>query len=198
MTWPRTREELERVQLELAARAPDPWHPPDAPLAAGGVFAAFADDRLWVAAAVLRQGGVVARVVLGGEAGAPYEPGMLALREGRALEAAVRALPEPPDVLLVNATGRDHPRGAGLALHLGAVLDVPTIGVTDRALHVPPGTVSREVAVRSGARALIVHAAWRTDVDTAVTVVRRVTTKARTPEPLREARRLARTARATG
>ncbi|MBV8941103.1 MAG: endonuclease V [Solirubrobacterales bacterium] len=43
-------------------------------------------------------------------------PGTLALREGRLLEAAVRALPAMPDVLLVNATGRDHPRGAGLAV----------------------------------------------------------------------------------
>ena len=30
------------------------------------------------------------------------------------------ALATPPDVLLLDATGRDHQRGAGLALHLGA------------------------------------------------------------------------------
>jgi deoxyribonuclease V len=30
------------------------------------------------------------------------------------------------DALLVDATGRDHPRRAGLALHLGAMLDLPT------------------------------------------------------------------------
>ena len=39
-----------------------------------------------------------------------------------------------PDVLVLNATGRDHPRGAGVALHLGALLDIPSIGVTDRPL----------------------------------------------------------------
>jgi deoxyribonuclease V len=54
-------------------------------------------------------------VVVSGEAGAPYLPGLLALREGALLEAAVRALPRPPEVLLVDATGRDHPRRAGLA-----------------------------------------------------------------------------------
>jgi deoxyinosine 3'endonuclease (endonuclease V) len=42
----------------------------------------------------------------------------------------VRALPVVPEVLVVNATGRDHPRRAGLALHLGAVLRLPTVGVT--------------------------------------------------------------------
>ena len=42
--------------------------------------------------------------------------------------------PDGPDVLLVNATGRDHPRRAGLAVHLGARLDLPTVGVTNRLL----------------------------------------------------------------
>lgn len=59
---------------------------------------------------------------------------MLALREGPLLEAAVRALDERPDVLLVNATGRDHPRRAGLAVQLGTLLELPTIGVSHRPL----------------------------------------------------------------
>jgi len=53
---------------------------------------------------------------------------MLALREGLLLEQAMGALPIAPEVLVVNATGRDHPRRAGLALHLGAVLGLPTVG----------------------------------------------------------------------
>src|SRR2546426_10177380 len=73
--------------------------------------------------------------VIRGPAGAPYEPGVLALREGGLLEAALSALPVVPDLLVVNATGRDHPRRAGLALHLGARLDVSSIGVTKRPLH---------------------------------------------------------------
>jgi deoxyribonuclease V len=39
-----------------------------------------------------------------------------------------------PEVLVVNATGRDDPRRAGPALHLGAVLGLPTVGVTTRPL----------------------------------------------------------------
>ena len=35
---------------------------------------------------------------------------------------------------LVDTTGRDHPRRAGLATSLGAVLDLPTVGVTHRPL----------------------------------------------------------------
>src|SRR5690606_2014026 len=74
----------------------------------------------------------LASLVLPGAPGAPYVPGRLALREGPLLDAAVRALPRRPDVLLVHAAGRDHPRRAGLALMLGAALELPSIGVTAR------------------------------------------------------------------
>ena len=153
------------------------------------------------------------QVVVAGAAGSAYEPGLLALREGPLLEAAVRALSERPDVLIVDATGRDHPRRAGLAVHLGAVLDLPTIGVTHRPLvadgswpadthgAVEPLTLERElvgywVRTRRGTRPLAVHAGWRVDPETAVEVVLAHTRSARTPEPLRQARTLARTARA--
>src|SRR5207248_10599593 len=87
-------------------------------------------DRGWAAAALLVGGEVGGIAVVTGAATAPYAPGLLALRDGPLLETAVLRLPARPDVLLVNATARDHPRRAGLALHLGARLDIPTIGVT--------------------------------------------------------------------
>jgi len=201
--WPRTREDLERAQRELALAASEPWiFRPGA--AIGGTFGASAGedgpDRIW-AAAVLGPASAVVR----GETGAPYEAGYLALREGEWLERAVRALPRLPDVLLVNATGRDHPRRAGLALHLGAVLDVPTVGVTDRPLlaRVQGGglvldgeAVGLLVRTRPGARPVCAHAAWRTDAATAAEVVRAAAGGSRTPEPIRLARFLARSARA--
>jgi deoxyribonuclease V len=129
------------------------------------------------------------------------------------LAGAVAALPSLPGVVLVDATGRDHPRRAGLALHLGAVLGVPTVGITHRPLlaegpqpgptegDTAPLTLDGEIVgfwvrTRAEARPLAVHAAWRTDPDTAVAVVLGVTGPARTPEPLRAARRMAREARA--
>jgi deoxyribonuclease V len=214
--WPSTRGELIEEQLRLAALEPEPWqYEPGARI--GGVFVCFArggsgpghaGDRAWVAACV---GGE--EVVVSGQAGAPYEPGLLALREGALLEAAVRALRAPPDVLLVDATGRDHQRRAGLALHLGAVLDLPTIGVTHRPLAAEgewpadergarsPLAVEDELVgywlrTRAGTRPLAVHAAWRTDSNTAVEAVLS-TCRRRTPEPLRRARRRSREARAS-
>ena len=158
-------------------------------------------------------GRLVASAVVCGAAGAPYVPGLLAMREGPVLEAAVRELPAAPDVLLVDATGRDHPRRAGMAIQLGATLGVPTVGVTHRPLlavgewpdDVPGAcsplvldgeTVGAWLRTRRGARPLAIHPAWRTGMEVAVSVVLAVSDQRRTPEPLRVARRLAREARA--
>jgi deoxyribonuclease V len=145
---------------------------------------------------------------------AGYVPGLLARREGPVLAAAVLALDRLPDVLLVDATGLDHPRRAGLAVHLGAVTDIPTVGVTQRPLIAsgsppeprrgamsPVGVDDRCVAfwvsTRTAARPVVAHAAWRTSPETAAAVVLAASTDgARTPVPLQEARRVAREARA--
>jgi deoxyribonuclease V len=213
--WPLTREELIEEQQRLAALGLAGWRfEPEARI--GGVFVCFArgqsgtgqaGEPAWAAACIGRGTAVVP-----GHASAPYEPGLLALREGALLEAAVRALPARPDVLLVDATGRDHPRRAGLALQLGAVLELPTVGVTHRPLVAEGEWPADERGARSplllggepvgywlrtraDTRPLAVHAAWRTDPDTAAAVVLSAS-RARTPEPLRRARRRAREARA--
>ena len=59
----------------------------------------------------------------------PYRTGLLSFREVPILAAALKKLRQPPDVLLVDGQGLAHPRGLGLATHLGLVLDLPTIGV---------------------------------------------------------------------
>ncbi|HEX6348274.1 MAG TPA: endonuclease V [Candidatus Dormibacteraeota bacterium] len=189
--WPRASEELEALQHELAMLEPPPWRPAGA-YRVGAVFACGprgssgageAGQPGWAAAVLGADWAVVS-----GRLAASYQPGLLALREGELLERAVRALAELPDVLLVDATGRDHPRRAGLALHLGWAVGLPTVGVTRRLLH------DGEGAQRTS-EGLWVHAAWRTDLETALAVVRSVSGRVRTPAPLREARRLARTAR---
>jgi deoxyribonuclease V len=220
--WPQTLHDLIRVQRELAARRPAPWRPSGPPLVAG-CFVCFAHgtdgpsragERGWAGAALIgADRDPAATAVVRGRAGAAYQPGLLAAREGRLLEAAVRALTGKPEVVIASATGRDHPHGAGLALHLGTVLDLPSVGLTDRpllAVGSEPGPergatsplllegreVARLLRTRVGARPVVVHAGWRTDLDTAVSVVLAATRGARMPEPLRRARREARRARA--
>jgi deoxyribonuclease V len=218
--WPSDADALVERQRELARLQPEPWRP-DGELLAGGCWVCFprgeegpggAGDPAWSAAVLVEGGHPVATRVTPGVAGAAYVPGLLALRVGPLLEQAARLLPRPPNVLLVDGTGRDHPRGAGLALHLGAELDLPTVGVTHRPLlaagdwpadeaattapiRLDGDVVAAWVRTRAGTRPLAVHPGWRTDVDTAVEVVRRLAIR-RTPEPLRAARQAAREARA--
>jgi deoxyribonuclease V len=219
--WPRSGPELIVAQRALAACVPELWAPPRAPLAIGAVVVVFPrfqtgrgarGDPAWAAGAVLRGGRVIAQATIATTATAPYEPGLLALREGPCLEAAVRALPLAPDVLLVDATGRDHPRRAGLALQLGAVTELPTVGVTHRpllaegpwpsdergaseSLRLDGECVGAWVRTRVGARPLAVHPGWRTTLATAMEVVLGAVHGHRTPEPLRRARHLARVTR---
>jgi deoxyribonuclease V len=221
-TWPATAHELVRLQQALGEMTPERWQPPTTLSRIGACFVCFerahgtgaAGDQGFAGAAVTHRRRLLAGVAVSGPAGGPYLPTLLALREGPLLELAVRALEMVPEVLVVNATGRDHPRRAGLALQLGVILGLPTVGVTTRPL-VAQGAwpadqrgattpllvgggevVGCWVRTRAGAKPVAVHAAWQTDAQDAVQVVLAATRRARTPEPLRRARTLARTRRA--
>jgi deoxyribonuclease V len=223
--WPTSPEELIVTQHALATASPERWHPVQTTsLAIGACAVVFPrgltgrgerGDPAWAAAAVMLRRSVVAEATVNGAAGAPYAPGLLALREGPCLEAAVRALTVAPDVLLVDATGADHPRRAGLALHLGAATGLPTVGVTHRPLlaqgawpedvrgaHSPLSlgetVVGAWLRTRRGARPVAVHPGWRTTLTDAIEVVSTAASGHRTPEVLRYARHRARIARANG
>ncbi len=59
----------------------------------------------------------------------PYVSGLLSFREAPILLDALRKLRGKPDLLLVDGQGVAHPRGLGLAAHIGLHVDVPTVGV---------------------------------------------------------------------
>jgi deoxyribonuclease V len=221
-TWPPTPAELILLQQALGELTPERWQPPTTLLRIGGCFVCFErvqgagaiGDAGFAGAAVTHRRRLLAGAPSSGPAGGPYlpaparPPARTPPRAGR-----TRALPIAPEVLVVNATGRDHPRRAGLAVHLGAVLGSPTVGVTTRPLLAEGGwppdergatallrldgeVVGAWARTRPGAKPVAVHAAWRTDASDAVRVVLAATRRARTPEPLRRARTLARTERA--
>lgn len=118
-----------------------------------GVDQAFLDDRAVSALVVTRGGEVVERVHAVTDLDIPYVPGLLSFREGRPILAAFEALESDPDLVVFDGSGRIHFRQAGIATHVGVVLDVPSVGVAKSLLC---GTPDEDVEGRPEG--------WRTPV----------------------------------
>jgi deoxyribonuclease V len=58
----------------------------------------------------------------------PYISGLLSFREAPVLINAFRKVRTPPDVVIFDGQGIAHPRGVGIASHMGLMLDCPSIG----------------------------------------------------------------------
>ena len=65
----------------------------------------------------------------------PYIPGLLAYRVGPAILTAWQKLQFKPDLLLIHGHGTAHPRGIGLAAHVGLWVNIPSIGVAKTRLY---------------------------------------------------------------
>ncbi len=72
------------------------------------------------------------------EAVFPYVPGYLSFREAPVYLAALEALGRAPDALLVDGQGIAHPRGLGIAAHLGVHTGLPSVGVAKSRLFGEP------------------------------------------------------------
>ena len=156
---------------------------------------------------------VVASASASQRARMPYIPGFLGFREVPALLEAWAKLAERPDLVLVDGHGIAHPRGLGIAAHLGVVLDVPTIGVAKSPLvGRPEGVLGEEpgaeaplvwrgrrlgtvLRTRRRSNPLYISVGHRVSPEGAVEWVRRTGTGYRLPEPTRQAHLAANAAR---
>src|SRR3990167_1280390 len=65
----------------------------------------------------------------------PYIPGLLAFREGPAIIETFKRLRQRPDLLIIDGQGIAHPRGFGIACHVGVLLDIPAMGIAKKRLY---------------------------------------------------------------
>jgi len=123
---------MARYQEILAAHVVQEDVAGDAVSLVGGVDVAYSGDEACAAACIFSWPGLeeLECSVVSMTAPYPYKPGFFVMREGPPVARAVRGLGRRPRLLFVNGGGIDHPRGLGLASHLGVVLDMPAVGVT--------------------------------------------------------------------
>lgn len=131
-----------------------------------------------------------------------YRPGFQAYREMPAIIEAYNMLDEEPDILLVAASGVIHPRGIGMASHLGLALNEPTIGVTEKLLtgNVENGKVlldgevaGFELRTKEFAKPVYVSPGHLVSFGTALDIVQKtIIYPHKMPEPLHLAHKIAR------
>jgi deoxyribonuclease V len=134
----------------------------------------------------------------------PYIPGLLSFREGPPLLAAFTKLRQAPDVVFFDGQGIAHPRGIGLAAHLGLILDLPSIGCAKsrligvhdkvgekRGSQAPLVCRGREVGAvvrtRERVRPVFISQGHRIGLPRAVKLVLSCCRGYRLPEPIRQA-----------
>jgi len=204
-SWDLNAEEASKLQLELAARV-DTTRPLAEVKTVGGADVAYDLEGKWIYGAVVvtRAGTeeVVERSGLLTEASFPYVPGLFSFREAPVLIQAYQALRERPDVLLLDGQGIAHPRGIGLASHVGLWLGIPTIGCAKSRLcgeHDEPGpargnwrpltfegrTLGAVLRTRDRIKPVYVSVGHHCDLPGAIRVVLDNTLKYRLPIPAR-------------
>ncbi len=136
----------------------------------------------------------------------PYIPGLLAFREGPAIIEAFKKLRNKPDLIMVDGQGIAHPRGLGIASHVGVILDITSIGVAKERLYgkhnEPPdsdgawtplinphkgNTIGAVLRTKKGTKPVFVSIGHKIDLKTAVRITRECSKGYRIPEPTRKA-----------
>jgi deoxyribonuclease V len=155
---------------------------------------------------------VVEEVTAQGKVDFPYIPGLLSFREAPVLIKAFEKLVNVPDVVIFDGQGIAHPRGLGIASHIGLMLGVPSIGCAKKILvgryedpeieageHTPitfhDKIVGAVLRTKRNVSPVFVSPGHKMDVPSAIDIVMKTCRGYRLPEPTRQAHLLVNRAR---
>jgi deoxyribonuclease V len=206
---PPSREEAEAIQRELQGRVITQNRFEEIKTIAGADLAVIGDEKKLVCGIIvfsypeLRE---IERASGRVDERFPYIPGLLAFREGPAIIEAFMKLQSKPDLIMVDGQGIAHPRGLGIASHVGVILDIPSIGVAKQRLYgkhnEPPNsngawtplidsrtgkTIGAVLRTKKGTKPVFVSIGHKINLGTALKITRQCVTGYRIPEPTRQA-----------
>ena len=131
----------------------------------------------------------------------PYIPGFRAYRELPCILAAYDKLEEQPDVIFIEAHGISHPRGLGLASHLGVNINKAVIGITNQILVgeekgnqviLNGKVIAEKVVTKQGSKPFYVSVGNMISLKSATELVKKsIRDPHKLPEPLVQARKVA-------
>ncbi|MDY6820733.1 MAG: endonuclease V [Deferribacterota bacterium] len=176
----------------------------------GGIDVAFSKNFAFAAIVILDSSFNLVDVACGiSKIKLAYIPGLLSFREFPAIYQAYKNLNIKADIYLVDGQGIAHPRGLGIASHIGVILNIATIGCAKKKLvgdyinppnkkfsytylynsiDTPIGAIVRS---RERVKPIFVSPGHKTDIESSVNIIKRVITKYRLPEPIRYAHQYA-------
>lgn len=131
-SWPDNTAEARKLQEELR-RGLIIGSLLKPPAYIAGCDASYSGDKVIGAACLYKYPEIelVQEAVVEKRCGFPYVPGYLGFREGPALLEAIRRLKRRPDLLMFDGQGVAHPRGMGIASHLGCASGYPLRGMRE-------------------------------------------------------------------
>lgn len=206
--WTDNIAEAKRIQelLKKKIKITPLKKPPDY---IAGVDAAFVQDKVIAVAAIysypelkhITDTYAIEKTVF------PYVPEFLSFREGSSILKAIKKLGIHPDIILFDGHGIAHPRGIGIASHIGVILDIPSIGCAKSRLvgsyqepDMKKGSrtdllykkerVGIVLRSRFNVKPIFVSPGHLIDIELSLKIILDCVTNYRMPEPLRFADRL--------